>query len=96
MQVKVKEAPSYVSTRNIVDEKGDYVAGCKTKEIAEKIVSLWNRKISEEISNDFFTLDYIVTHGFTPFPEQILMIHADDLRKYLKSIHDKIVELEAW
>jgi len=51
-------------------------------------------KISEEIQS-FFTLDYLVTHGFTPFPNQILMITADDLRKYLKSINDKIIELES-
>lgn len=93
-KIKVKESPSYVSTRNIVDEKGEYVAGCKTKAIAEKIVSLWNRKISEEITKEFFTLGKMTQKGFKPLPAGNVIISVTDLQEFVKAISVKIAELE--
>lgn len=40
MNIKIEEQPYFVSTGRIVDEDNKYVAGTKTKEQAEKIVSL--------------------------------------------------------
>jgi len=40
--IKTEEQPFYVSTGRIVDEKGNYVAGTKTKEIATKLVASAN------------------------------------------------------
>lgn len=38
-ELKVRVAPQYVSTGTILDSKGNYVAGTKTKQDAEKFVT---------------------------------------------------------
>ena len=50
--------------------------------------------IAEQITSEFFTLDKMLEKGFTNFPGGTVIISVDNLRKYLKSINDKIKELE--
>lgn len=54
--------------------------------------------ISEQITEDFFTLDKLENYGFlfggsTDIP--LMMVSVSDLQNYLKSISDKIKQLES-
>lgn len=53
--------------------------------------------IAEKITEDFFSFEKLLDYGFTVIPPkgEVITISTDNLKKYLKSIHDKIKELES-
>lgn len=55
-------------------------------------------KISEQITKEFFTLEKLIEGGFSITPvtgSKNMVIEITNLQTFLKSIHDKIQELES-
>lgn len=56
-------------------------------------------KISDQIKQDFFSLEKMMERGFWVVPskgeESLISIMFYDMQKYLKDIYDKIQQLES-